>query len=179
MRYIYLLFQKNTNVSDFLIKKLENDLSNKFQFSIKVIKDIEIPDYTYNNLRKQYNGRKIINELNRLDFPEAKRILAIFSVDLYAEGLNFIFGEAESPGKIAIISTARLNPQFYNQKYDPEIFYQRILKEAIHELGHTFSLSHCPNSACVMYFSNTIEDTDAKTVNFCGKCQKLLEFAKF
>jgi len=176
MNYIYLLPLGDIDQNFF--KKLGQDLEKKFRLPVDIIGKIEIPSYTFDNLRNQYNGSKIIAELSRLDFPNAEKILAITNYDLFSEGLNFIFGEAESPGKIAIISTARLDPRFYGKKYDFEIFYQRVLKEAMHELGHTFSLRHCPNLTCVMHFSNTIEDTDIKNAEFCEKCKKLLELIK-
>jgi len=36
---------------------------------------------------------------------------------------------------------------------------QRVIKEAVHELGHAFGLTHCENSKCVMHFSNSLQDT--------------------
>jgi archaemetzincin len=177
VRYIYLIPLGNIDQSFF--KRLPQDLEKQFQLPVSLIEKIEIPDYTYDSKRKQYSGSKIIAELSRLDLSDVEKILGITSVDLFSEGLNFIFGEAESPGKIALISTARLDPRFYRKKFNSEIFYQRILKEASHELGHTFSLNHCPSPSCVMHFSNTIEDTDVKNHKFCEKCKKILELVKF
>jgi len=57
-----------------------------------------------------------------------------------------------------------------------EAFGQRALvedgKEAVHELGHTYGLKHCPNPACVMHFSNSLHDTDLKGWKFCPNCQR-------
>jgi len=44
------------------------------------------------------------------------------------------------------------------------------VKEAVHEVGHTLGLAHCTNSSCVMFFSNSILDTDRKKSAFCEKC---------
>lgn len=56
-------------------------------------------------------------------------------------------------------------------KPNPELFKLRALKEALHELGHTFGLMHCPNSYCVMHFSNSIVDTDMKKAEYCFNCR--------
>ncbi|TLX91314.1 MAG: hypothetical protein E6K97_02920 [Thaumarchaeota archaeon] len=37
-----------------------------------------------------------------------------------------------------------------------------MVKECVHELGHIFGFVHCPNIECVMYFSNSLSDTDIK-----------------
>jgi archaemetzincin len=81
-----------------------------------------------------------------------------------------VFGEASFPGKAALISLFRLKPEFYGVKDDAEVFVQRSLKEAVHEVGHTLGLNHCPRSSCVMHFSNSIFDTDTKQSLFCDDC---------
>ena len=53
----------------------------------------------------------------------------------------------------------------------------RLLKEAIHELGHTFGLRHCLNFDCVMHSSTYIEEFDFKTENFCKKCKSEFEIS--
>jgi archaemetzincin len=55
------------------------------------------------------------------------------------------------------------------------VFYQRIVKEAVHELGHAFGLNHCRNIKCVMHFSNSLSDTDIKTSHLCNVCKGHLE----
>ncbi|MFQ5892664.1 MAG: hypothetical protein ACE5HW_07710, partial [Candidatus Methanofastidiosia archaeon] len=55
-----------------------------------------------------------------------------------------------------------------------EVFLERVLKEAIHELGHTFGLRQCKNSRCVMFFSNSLWDTDYKSKEYCEICRSYL-----
>ena len=49
-----------------------------------------------------------------------------------------------------------------------------MVKEAIHELGHTFGLFHCNNKLCVVYFSNSLYDTDRKGKRLCLDCKNKL-----
>jgi predicted Zn-dependent protease len=51
------------------------------------------------------------------------------------------------------------------------------LKECVHELGHTWGRRHCRDSRCVMRFSNSLLDTDAKGTAFCPRCRRRLEKA--
>jgi archaemetzincin len=95
-------------------------------------------------------------------------------VDLYVSQLNFVFGEAAVDGRISIISLYRLRPEYYGTPQNGELLTERAVKEAIHELGHTFGLHHCPDPRCVMCFSNSIADTDRKSAGFRGECAEQL-----
>jgi len=96
--------------------------------------------------------------------------LGVTAVDLTVPGLNFVFGLADKPSRGAVISLARLYPEFYGRPRNPELFKARALKEAVHELGHLLGLGHCPDPACIMFFSNSLADTDRKGPGFCTRC---------
>ena len=63
--------------------------------------------------------------------------------DLYVPVLTFVFGEAQLEGNCAVVSTARLHEEFYGMPASDDLLGERLLKEAVHELGHTFGLRHC------------------------------------
>jgi len=109
--------------------------------------------------------------LARLDIPNDERVLGVIDADCYAPGLNFIFGQARLHERDCFIALPRLRQSFYGLPDDENLFRQRVLKEAVHELGHTYGLGHCPNPHCVMHFSNSLHDTDVKDAEFCPRCQ--------
>ena len=158
-----------------VLKFLKKILEEKFDCSIETKKPLGVPQHAYDAKRKQYNSTKILAFLREKSFEKAAKELALTDADLYADRLDFVFGEAEVKGKEAIISLHRLYPQFYELESNEAILEERVAKEAIHELGHTFGLSHCAISACVMYFSNSIIDTDLKEKNFCSDCYNKLK----
>ena len=96
-------------------------------------------------------------------------MLAITNSDLFSGNLNFVFGLAQSPGRCAAISLFRLR-----MGADEQRFHRRAVKEAVHELGHTWGLSHCQNPQCVMHFSNSLADTDRKETDWCDICDTKL-----
>ena len=128
-----------------------------------------------NEKRGQYNSDLIIKFLAaNLVGHGYHRVLGVLDADAYSGSLNFVFGEAYLNGPVAVIYLARLRPEFYGEPSDEELFLERVLKEAIHELGHTFGLRHCPFRKCVMSFSNSIWDTDYKSYMPCGRCASRL-----
>jgi archaemetzincin len=137
-----------------------------FGFKIQINAEIEVPQATYDPSRNQYECGHFLSIVKKLP---GDKVLGVTDMDLYSGNLNFQFGQAEMSGKAAVISLARL-------KGEKDIFYKRTLKEAVHELGHTFGIDHCEDSEmCVMRFSNCLAETDIKEETFCEDCSKLLE----
>jgi len=130
-----------------------------------------VPKEACNQTRGQCHSTRILaSMMNFVEKSDVDIVLGVTTLDLYVSGLNFVFGEAHCPGKVALISLFRLNPEFYGQPADKQLFFERGVKEAVHEVGHTLGLAHCKNSSCVMFFSNSILDTDRKKSSFCEKC---------
>jgi archaemetzincin len=128
--------------------------------------------------RKQYSAEPFLEVLAAARPPGQELVLGVTGVDLTYENLNFVFGLADAQMRCAVISLARLYPEFYGQPRDPRLFKERALKEAIHEIGHLMGLHHCSDPNCVMFFSNSIVDTDRKGPGFCQKCRELLRGKK-
>ena len=127
------------------------------------------PDYAYDHKRKQYLSTAILNAIQgQKEVARYERILGVVDHDLFVPELNFVFGQAST--KAAVISLTRLRQTFYHLPEDQTLFHQRILTEAVHELGHTYGLGHCGNPRCVMFFSNSLMDTDRKGSEFCPSC---------
>jgi archaemetzincin len=130
------------------------------------------PQHAYDRKRRQYNSTLILGDLRSYvgDGESFDRVLGVIDADVYASGLNFVFGEAYAPGKAGVVSLWRLRPQFYGEEVNVGVFIHRIIKEAVHELGHTLGLQHCPRNYCVMHFANSIFEVDKKQSLFCDQC---------
>jgi archaemetzincin len=127
-------------------------------------------EFAYSPVRGQYHSTEILKRLLQDPPAESWRILGVTDADLYIPILTFIFGEAQLGNTGALVSTHRLRPEFYGMPMDHGLLQERLLKEAIHELGHTFGLRHCPDYLCVMSASHSVERIDLKQADFCEVC---------
>lgn len=132
------------------------------------------PRDAFNAPRRQYNSTQILAKLLESGDNSAGKLLGVADVDLFIPVLTFVFGEAQLSNRAALMSVHRLRQQFYGLPEDERLFYERCEKEAVHELGHSFGLVHCRNFECVMHFSNSIEQVDLKTNEFCRDCSGIL-----
>ena len=156
-----------------VIQILKDDLNKVFGKQVGIGKGMLEPHYAFNKKRNQYLSTMILNTLmNEKEYTPFEKILGIVDHDLYVPELNFVFGEASQ--RVAVISLTRLRQEFYNLPQDQPLFHKRALTEAVHELGHTYGLGHCGNPLCVMFFSNSLIDTDRKGSEFCLKCKSNL-----
>jgi archaemetzincin len=126
------------------------------------------PAFAYDNKRNQFYSTLLVKTLAGL--PE--RTLGITAVDLFVPVLSFVFGEAQLGGTAALVSVCRLQQEFYGLPPDEAMLGDRLLKEAVHELGHTFGLRHCENWQCAMSSSHAVEKIDTKTAELCSTCRR-------
>jgi len=157
-----------------LLTTLASSLEEVFRLPVSIDPSVKLPSDAFSPTRQQYHATTILNRVRGKTSNYKGRRLGIVDVDLYVPELNFVFGEADLLGTTALISLSRLRQEFYGLPRDEELFLKRVLKEAVHELGHTFGLRHCQSKKCVMYFSNSLRDTDVKQATFCPLCQKKL-----
>jgi archaemetzincin len=86
----------------------------------------------------------------------------VAEVDLYIPILKYVFGEAQMGGPCAVVSTYRLRQEFYGWDPDDSLLRERLIKESIHELGHTLNLQHCQDYQCAMASSHSVEWIDLR-----------------
>ena len=157
-----------------LLAPLERTLRAAFSVEVRVHRASLDAGPAFDSVRNQYNASSILLKILEHAPPGAGRLLGITDADLFVPVLTFIFGEAQYEGRGALVSTARLRAEFYGDPPDPSLLLERFLKEAVHELGHTYGLKHCFIPACVMNSSTAVEGIDEKSVLFCRRCRQTL-----
>jgi archaemetzincin len=122
--------------------------------------------------RRQYHSTAILRAMMPLAADTDVRLLGVAEFDLYVPVLTFVFGEAQIAGTCGVVSLRRLREEFYGLPANPARTAERLLKEALHELGHTFGLRHCANWQCVMASTHAVERLDLKEAGYCAACRR-------
>jgi len=133
------------------------------------------PTPSYHAERQQYHSSEILQRMQALVRPQDWRLLAVADFDLYIPILKYVFGEAQMGGPCAVVSVHRLRQEFYGLERDDTLLRQRLLKEAVHELGHTLDLRHCQDYQCVMASSHSVEWIDLRDTKMCDSCRSQVE----
>ena len=133
------------------------------------------PVPTYHPERQQFHSSEILQHMYALLQPHDWRLLAVTDIDLYIPILKYVFGEAQVGGPCAVVSTFRLHQEFYGLDRDDALLRERLLKECIHELGHTLALRHCQDYRCVMASSHAVEWIDLRDSALCRACRSQVE----
>ena len=154
-----------------LLEYLAAALARAFRTPCRIRPEQFDASFAVDERRGQYYSTAIIQRLERFADPNA-RVLGVTAFDLYVPVLTFVFGEAQLDGSCAVVSTARLREEFYGLPRREELLRERLVKEAAHELGHTFGLRHCGDWRCVMASSHAVERIDVKGAEFCKDCRK-------
>jgi archaemetzincin len=153
---------------------VRQEISRVFGFKTIETSLIDNLDFAFDHTRKQYYSTKILEKLAECLPKEALKVIAITEVDLFIPVLTYVFGEAQLGGKACIISTYRLK-ESYHTIDSREIYADRMIKEIIHELGHTFNLRHCKDPKCIMHYCRSLDDVDHKADTLCRYCDVLLK----
>jgi archaemetzincin len=154
---------------DRLLDTVRARTAGAFGIHARVYRHPDRPHQAFDPRRGQHSSTAILKWLVGREQP-ARRTLAITDADLFIPVLTFVYGEAQLGGQAAVVSTARLGIE-PGGRQESALVAERIVKECVHELGHTFGLLHCDTPRCVMTRSVNLIEVDAKTMTLCGPCE--------
>ncbi len=154
---------------DGLMESVRERTAAAFRIHARLYRHGDRPHQAFDARRGQHSSTAILKWLIGRDQP-GRRTLAVTDADLFIPVLTFVYGEAQLGGRAAVVSTARLGVE-QGERHDPALVADRIVKECVHELGHTFGLLHCDTPGCVMRRSNNLIEVDAKAMTLCGPCE--------
>lgn len=160
-----------------LLEPLARRLQETFRIEVQQHAPGFDSEIAFDASRGQYNSRILLAQLLKDTPPDVARVLGVAGVDLFIPVLTYVFGEAQLGGRAAVVSLHRLDDEIYGLPANPRRLFERLHKEAVHELGHTFDLVHCHRDRCVMLSSTYVEEIDLKSDQFCLQCLPVVRAA--
>jgi archaemetzincin len=155
-----------------VLDRLAASLARVFRVSCHVRENVLDVAFAIDEGRGQYHSTAILGAMQASANGTGVHLLAVTSLDLYVPVLTFVFGEAQLAGPCGIVSTHRLAESFYGLPANTPLEADRLLKEAVHELGHTLGLRHCRDWRCAMASTHAVERLDVKEPRLCRECKR-------
>ncbi len=153
------------------LPRLATRVSRVFGREVRIEPATFDPELFFDSSRGQYNSTLALAKL--LAEPgDDEKVLGLTGVDLFIPVLTYVFGEAQLDGRAGVVSAHRLDPRTYGLPPNEPLLLDRLIKEAVHELGHTFGLVHCPDPWCTMHASTYAEEIDLKGADLCPRCAR-------
>ena len=149
-------------------------IERAFGVSVRVAPLVLELDRALNLDRGQLNSTTILKMLLTERPDGVGRVLGLVDQDLFIPVLTYVFGEAQLGGTVSVASTFRLREPWAAGGAPSAVLEARVVKTALHEIGHTYGLRHCLHPRCVMTSAAGLEMLDEKAPAFCLSCQGLL-----
>lgn len=163
-----------SSLPDSILAGLARRLEEVFRNPARISRVSFDTDAAYDSFRRQSNSTALLAQILDRRRGGSGKYIGVVDIDLFIPVLTFVFGEAQLGGTAAIVSTHRLRNQFYGLPKDDGLMLQRLEKELVHELGHTFGLYHCRQFECVMRSSTYVGEIDMKQIYPCPDCAAAL-----
>ena len=145
---------------------------------VHILPPFQNPSDAYDQKRGQYNAAIILKTFKSMPFDEGlDKVIAVMNVDLFIPIFTYVLGEANEGGRYALASLYRLARTTERLTASMDQIVERLIKVAIHELGHLFNMAHCLNKHCLMHYSGNIAELDTTSLAFCGYCSEFLAYS--
>jgi len=153
-------------------------IRSRLDLEVRILPPFQNPAYAYDQKRGQYNAATILKAFNSMPFDDGlHKVIGLMSVDLFIPIFTHVLGEANEGGRFAIASLHRLGTTADRVPASMDQTIERLVKVAVHELGHLFDVGHCLNKRCLMHYSGNLADLDATSLDFCDYCAEFLAYA--
>lgn len=144
-----------------------------YPIEVQVLPCQELPEDAYYPPRKRFRAERLLTYLNQR-LPEGGwRILGLTDADISTSKGAYadwgVMGLGELPGTATVISSFRCR----KKATDAAHAIERLAKVAVHEIGHTLGLPHCPTRSCLMEDAMGKVATTDRERDFCPRCRAL------
>lgn len=151
------------------VAAVSSALSDHYGVEVVVLAPVEHPDSAWYTPRRRWRAERLLDTLEPLLPAECQRILGMTTQDISTTKGEHedwgILGLARRPGSVGVISSYRAR-----RRVQDVPMLMRLGRIAIHELGHTLGLPHCPTLGCYMEDAGGTVDTIDRETFMCPIC---------
>ncbi len=156
-----------------LINELKKGIQKQLVAELSILNNILLPAAAFYKPRQRYIADSLLVFLKEVNKNRFEKIIGITTKDISTrkgEIENWgILGLGTCPGETCIVSTFRAG----ENKISNKDFLRRMTTLALHELGHTYGLEHCPTQTCLMKDAEGKMNLDNGD-SYCTKCRDYL-----
>lgn len=156
------------------VELVERALRAFYAIDVRRLARAELPKRAYYPKRRRYRAEKLLDFLTPRLPEDGYRILGLTGVDISTtKGKHEdwgILGLATLDGSACVLSSFRCKRQAKSAAHARI----RLGKVAVHEIGHTFGLPHCPNRGCLMEDGGGSVLTTDREYDLCADCRARL-----
>jgi archaemetzincin len=147
---------------------VERSLLAFYDVEVVRLAPIALPKTAFYPPRRRYRAERLLAALGELAPTDAYRILGVTDSDISTTKGDVadwgVMGLGSLDGKTCVLSSFRCHRGARNDAHATI----RLGKTAVHELGHTFGLPHCPTRGCIMEDGHGTVFTSDREYDLCS-----------
>lgn len=148
-------------------------IAARFRVAVDVLPTKPLPREAYYAPRDRYRADRLLDWLEANTDRRYAKVVAITARDISTTSRGVydwgVFGLGGIDRRPCVLSTFRLG-----RGVSRERVRVRLGRVAVHEVGHTFGLDHCPRANCTMQDAGGSINTVDRETGFCPACVRAL-----